>query len=375
MKRLACFATGILLAALAGAQSAVFPAFRPRDARSVAVADVFRSVSSGTDSFFGNPAGYIGADRDILVFGAQSWAYARGSEALVGMLPKALDGGTMSAPGDDFRGFGLGFKLGAGYAGRGVGLGLFVGRDSYTARDDSEESTADAIFCGVFGAAIPVDVPLGKLRFGADIRPFYRLRGATDPAAVDAFAASGGDYDDLLGGTRALSGVGVALNAGLIWDVDDAFAVGFMARDISPSFPVVESTVDERLGSLFGAEDGDFPKAGTALLEPDIALGVSWRPVPAGALRDRVDPRVGAEFGELYALVTGAGGFFDSLSVGAEVTLAKTLALRAGLNGGRPSFGVGLRLLALDLDAAVFSLSQGGDERAGLAVRANVRLQ
>ncbi|MCX7023313.1 MAG: hypothetical protein NT080_01670 [Spirochaetes bacterium] len=373
MKRLFAFAIAIFLAASATAQTTSFPAFRGRDARSSAFADVFRTVSSGTDSFFGNPAGYIGSKQDILVVGAQSWMYGDGRDAIIALLPDVLSGGPMPAPGENFRGFGLGFKIGAGFAGRGLGLGVFLGRDSFVAKNPGETSIVDAILCGVFGAAIPVEIGFGTLRFGVDIRPFYRLRGLPDEAAVADFAASGGDYGDFSGGTQALSGVGVAVNAGVIWDAGPV-SVGFVARDISPSFPVVASTVKECMDSILGGGSGGFTPSGTATLDPDISLGLCWRPMPEGRARSIFDPRLGAEFRDIYGVALGTTDIADALAVGIESVFASTLALRAGLNGSRLSFGIGFRLLAFDLDAAVFDLAEAESGRSGVAIRFNFRL-
>jgi hypothetical protein len=62
---------------------------------------------------------------------------------------------------------------------------------------------------------------------------------------------------------------------------------------------------------------------------------------------------------------------------GAEARLFRIFALRGGFNGGKLSAGLGIKLLFVDLNAAIFTEKEwalpGDDSSSGLALQAAIR--
>jgi len=110
---------------------------------------------------------------------------------------------------------------------------------------------------------------------------------------------------------------------------------------------------------------------------PNVSVGLSWAPKLVIGL---IEPALYLELQDPVQVIQDWGGIGSALNllhVGAEAKFLGFITLRGGLNRGWLSAGAGMKLLFLDLNAAVFTEELGalpGDNpRSGLSVQAAFR--
>ena len=115
----------------------------------------------------------------------------------------------------------------------------------------------------------------------------------------------------------------------------------------------------------------------TAIFVPDVSLGLSWKPRFVPGL---IEPSVYCELQNVVYVADnwdGIGSALNLLHAGAEVKLLGFIYARGGINRGYLSMGAGVKLLFIDVNAAVFTEELGtlaGDQpRSGVALQAAIR--
>ena len=105
----------------------------------------------------------------------------------------------------------------------------------------------------------------------------------------------------------------------------------------------------------------------------NIAIGLGWNPHLIPWL---IDPTFYFEVQDPVRAAMQHDSFWNLLHAGAELKVLSFMYLRGGINQGWLTTGVGIDLLILEIDAAVFTeelgLHPGDLPRSGVA--ANVRL-
>jgi hypothetical protein len=104
-----------------------------------------------------------------------------------------------------------------------------------------------------------------------------------------------------------------------------------------------------------------------------VHAGAEFHP-DLGGLSFLIDPSVHAE----YVMTSGVdSSFWTNLHLGAEVRVLRMLRLRAGLNQGYTTLGVGLKLLFLEAHVAYFGREMGSyaGARQNQGVTAEVALR
>jgi hypothetical protein len=379
MKRIPALAlASLLLASAAFAESIDYASLVPKTAKAMALGGVFTAVPTTEFSFFGNPAAFASQRAGFLLPTVDAWAYLRPTADNLGNLGSASkDGdflssvfGLMSENG----GSGGGASAGLGYAGR--GLGLFFLTDNYFEGTSPAGAVvhSDTQATAVLGMGVPLHLGPLELSVGGDLRPFYRVRlldaDGQAPSLVDLLVnGSSGLYSDAF--------FGAAMDLGASLKFAD-FTAGLSIRDIAPSFPIARGTLAElqsRLGSGSLPDTSSSPYK--AVIVPAVSAGLSWAPKLAP---DKVDPVLYLELQDPVGVIkewNGAGSALNLLHIGAEVEFFNIVTLRGGLNRGWLSAGAGIKLLFLDLNAAVFTEELGalpGDHpRSGLSLQAALR--
>ncbi len=386
MRRTAAIALALLLSG-ASLAAEIFPSLAPKDATSMALGGCFTSIPTAQFSFFGNPAAFAAPKGSLTLIYTDAWAYIKPTSSNISSFANALKGsnslgaiaGLMPANG----GIGGGASVGLGYAGRGLGLGLFATSDEYAAGDSIPGAVldSDTEVSAVIGLGLPIKLLGTTVSLGGDLRPFYRvLAGESLADVVNGLASSGGGDSqtsvlDKPGVVEA--GFGLAMDLGAAVQLG-SFGIGFSIRDISPSFSVWTGSFQELFSSL---GKGTLPDAGrnsnTAIFAPDLSVGMSWKP---RLFPGFVDPALYLELQDPVWVAQnwdGIGSAFNLLHAGAEIKLLNLITLRGGINRGWLSAGAGLKLLFLDIDAAVFTEELGAlpgdDPRSGLALQAAIR--
>jgi len=379
--------TALLLALLAwappdrpGAQSWE-PAAVPVSPEVLAQGGSFTANAEGFQALFHNPAALASARKSFTFLTASSWVYANPARLFGSLRGDAAALADFMEGEITTGGFGMGSGLGLGYVGRGLGLGAVLNVDSYlwgpTTLGATGHLTADLQFVAGFALKTLGD----RLWLGADVRPLIRLAVPVDYDSMFGFfdaLQSGGDPLAALESAPALYGYGFGVDLGALL-VLGGLRVGLSVRDfLGTSLIYRQSTFGEVLESL--QKTGGFPSSGSALAEDpvvpmELSLGLSYR----FDFAPRVfDPVVHLAFSDLLTVIRGERSPWTALHVGTEIRLLRFLALRAGLNQGYLSFGGGLRVPMLELNAAFFTREMGrhlGDQpSSGMALEVALRL-
>ncbi len=381
MKRIgiALLAAFLLLGSLA-AQDISLSGFSPKDARALGMGGAFTAVSEGFGSLYGNPAGFASSKGELSILAPTAWLYVRPTSDNLALLRSAAtdDGATVDALETLLtdNGLGGGANLGIGYVGKGLGLGAFVTADAYAAGDTLAGAVMDVDlqFNAVIGLARTVKLFGLGLTLGGNLRPFYRAVG--DIPLSEVVGALMGDEDpgavflskEMVSGFGLAADLGAALNLG-------SLTLGLAVRDIAPAFQAYRNTVQDLADSGFVTSSGT--PVGSFTLTPNVVLGARWDP-DLGAFTRILDPRVFLEIQDPAAAIRDRASFWNLLHAGVEVEALGFLALRAGVNKGWLSAGLGLDLFFLEIDAAVFTEElgwrPGQNGRSGVALQAAIRL-
>ena len=380
MKRIGIvlFAAVLLLAHLA-AQDIPLSGFAPKDVRALGMGGTFAAVSEGFASLYGNPAGFAAPKGELTILAPTSWLYIRPTSHNIALLRSAAadDGAALSALETLLvdNGLGGGANLGIGYVGNGFGIGTFVTADAYAAGDTLAGAVMDVDlqFNAVIGLARTVRLFGLGLTLGGNLRPFYRAVGDIPLSEVIGAMMGDSNPDDVFLSKELISGFGLAADIGAAVELG-SLTLGLTVRDIAPSFLAYRTTVRALADSGFVASSGS--PAGSFSLTPNVVLGASWHP-DLGALSRILDPRVLLEIQDPLAAIRDRASFWNLVHAGIEVEALGFLVLRAGVNKGWLSAGMGLDLFFLNIDAAVFTEELGwrpGQKgRSGVALQAAIR--
>ncbi len=386
MKRKAIFIILLILAIFAASAQGTlqFSGVTPKDARSMGMGGTFRVFSQGYSSFFGNPAGFAGANSSLTLTDISTWVYLAPTSENVGRVQKIVSGASdsdiLSWAGDWIvknNGFGAGFSIGGGWVGKkGIAIGVVAASDEIAAGNSllGAKLVSATELNGIIGYAYPFTLGPVTLKVGADGRAFYRVQSSpitgwpfskiiNDVLAEDFDASSLNLY----------GGYGFAADAGLVLGLGPVM-LGFSVRDLGLEFKVGSFTVQDLLDINVGA----LPVTGTttATLTPAYTAGLGIRLFE----NQKFEPSIYAELEDPQELLSSSdivASALGSLHAGAQVRVLRFLTIRGGLNKGWYSMGAGLDLSFLEIDAAVFteetSIYPGDKGRSGISVQVGIR--
>lgn len=287
-------------------------------------------------------------------------------------------------------GFGGGGSLGISLVGRGLGLGFIAGSNLFVQGDTfpfGVSGLASTTLAIVGGFAMPVDLFGTRLVIGGDLRPMIRVYSKLDSAAASAMLASLGVSDDgnetqssedavfeALNGTYLYQGAGLGIDLGAMWEIGD-FTIGLSVRDLFDTrFAMYKHQMGDFLSYV--VDNGGFPSnepylnydgsAESPVVEADgnfvipmtVNLGLAFHP-DFGGFSFFFDPIIHAD------LVDPVGVFRDKqspwalLHLGTEVKVLRFIKVRAGINQGYVTGGIGARILFLDVNASIFTRELG----------------
>jgi hypothetical protein len=364
------FALLILLLTAAFAFPADEPPFMPLIPQIMGEGGASVASAHGFESFFTNPAGFSRAGGDFSI-STDTWIYARPDK----LLTLAEGFANSSANESDLLnlvnsevtsgGFGLGELVSIGYAGSGLGLGGFIMADSYLWGPSLLGVGGDISVTIAFVGGLSVPIQLGdlKLHLGADLRPMVRVRAPLSSVVAGSLInglIGQGDILSALNSVTALHGVGIGIDVGAIAEIG-WFSFGVSARDVvGTTFMYNQSPVGTILDTLTG---GQTLPQGTPTAEPytipmDVSAGVSFHP-DLGSLKTFIDPTVHVDMKDIIGVILNQSSPWTLLHIGAEVKLLSLLTVQAGIDQGYLTAGVGLHLLFLDLNFAMFTREMG----------------
>ncbi len=101
------------------------------------------------------------------------------------------------------------------------------------------------------------------------------------------------------------------------------------------------------------------PEAYTIPME--VSAGMALHP-DLGSLSSLIDPVVHVDVQDIIGLAQGEGTVWTHLHAGLEATVIGAFTLRAGLNQGYVTAGVGVHVFFVDLNAAFFTREMGAQQ-------------
>ena len=387
MKRKAIIVIFLILAtAMASAHTALeFTEVTPKDARTMGMGGAFHVFSQGYSSFFGNPAGFAGANSSLTLTDLSVWAYLAPTTQNVERVKSIIDGSATDSDilgyaGDwiiNNNGFGAGLSLGGGWVGKkGIAIGVTLVSDEVAAGNSllGSKLVIATQLNGILGYAYPFNIGPVTLKIGLDGRAFYRVQ--SDPVTGLPFSTI---LNDVLNDTFSLStitllgGYGFAADVGLVAGIGPVM-LGLSARDFGLEFKVgkfnFQNIIDDNISA--------FPLLGTTAvkLNPSYAAGLGVRLFE----NSKFEPSIYTELENpqnIFSSSDMVASALNSLHAGAQVRLMRFITVRGGLNKGWYSLGAGIDLSFLELDAAIFTEELGlypGDKgRSGLSVQVGIR--
>ncbi len=379
---LSAFCTFLLVSGAAAQTTYTLAELYPKDARSMGMGGSFRSLATGYQAFFGNPAGFSGP-ATLTIADLSAWAYFRPNPSTIQELAAIAQGDLDSVDakatlGDIIatNGLGAGSSIGLGWSGKGFGLGLNFVSDSIATGSGYDDALATMRnqANALVGIALPLDLGPFAVHLGIDVRAFYRLdSGSAWPFSTlaDAFV-DGSGFNSQIGSLPLSGGLGLAVDSGAIIALGP-FSAGVMIRDYGYEFSMGDTTVGDLADTL------ELPPRGNSSyrLVPNYAVGMGLDVKTSKAIGlsfsvESDDPRKFAELAQ-----SDIGASFETLHAGIQIEILNILALRSGYNQGLLSFGLGLDLSLVEIDAALFSEPSldlpGNPGRGGLAIQAAIR--
>ena len=401
MKRtLIVFIAALASLSFASAQT-VLTSPEPKDARSIGLGGAFTSLSSGYDSLSGNPAGFASSKGQLTIADFATWGYVKPTQANydriisslpAGSTPTSAETATLTQLASDLittndsvsnnNGLGAGFSAGLGYTGHGLGIGAYIVADAVASgyAIDKSKIAATVVANAVCGFAVPISLGPVTLSLGGDIRPFVRIDSDNTWLVTGLLGAvAGGDSQaivDKLMSETVYGGFGLALDFGTQVKMG-SLSLGLSLRDFTPTYVGSTESLSSFLSDLqtmnFTTTDVTF--------DPTLAAGFAWQPV---LVKNFIEPGLYAEvkapLSEVATLVSGTSekSPWNYVHVGADLKLLSILDVRAGLNQGYITGGVGINLALIELNAAFFTYEVGdypGEQgRSGVSVQASIHL-
>ena len=297
----------------------------------------------------------------LLAFEAAAEAEA-GSGYPAGLISGIVAGIEAGLPSGYLR---AGGQVGLGYAGNGIGLGLFAKAEATVDGTTILQAYGTAhntiTFVGGLG------LTFGSLDLGVSIRPTILGFTRVNAAPIVSSYLTGASIDLATMFTNTVyygSGLGVDIGALLRLG---PFQVGLAVKDLLGTRIVYrKSDFDTYYRSLLqgslpiGDELTPAEQDGIGLIPMKVNAGLQFHP-DLGTLARVIDPSVGVDLLDITSLTrTLQAGealapeqILSVLNFGAELRLLRILSLRGGYYGGYLAAGLGMKLFFVDVNAAV----------------------
>ena len=254
-------------------------------------------------------------------------------------------------------------SLGVGWVGRNLGTGVMV-EDQVIAKSalPATTLTIQHSVAGVIGMAWPIDVGLGTLKLGAALRP-------------EEISLFNPQLTDVISNGASLSSYTVAAGFGLGWDLGarwdyGPFKTGLVIRDIGSTIINFQNFSGTQWSMGLGFPSNGSTTGTTLYRIPTvIGLGGTWTP-DVGSLAPVVQPSLTADFQIPIMDQYTQPSFWTWTHLGGEVRFLQFLTVRAGLNQGYFTFGLGVKMLVVDFNLAVYTDELG--RYSGLSPRSSL---
>lgn len=382
-RRLAAIILFAAICSISGFAQSSLSNLLPKDARSMGLGGSSLVFAEGYGALWGNPAG-LANKKSLTLIDSSTWAYIKPTplniKNILAILNQQMSHDETASTLDGFiaeNGFGGGEYLGFGWIEDGMGLGITSITDAVVSGSALSDSAVDirSQTNAVLGMAWPIHFGPVEFDIGANVRGYYRMETASGGWAFDPLAEAlmtNSDIYSLMYPNKVKGGFGFSIDAGATVSYGP-FALGFMVRDLADKFAMKDSSIEEIANSYMVPSGGlDY-----YAVSPVYTAGLSLKLNQGSSFSTTFFVEADDPFSLVSLLANDIEAIPSKLHIGAEIGLLKFLALRVGYNQGYLSFGMGLDVLFLEVNAAVFTepVSVAGETvgRTGIMVQAAVR--
>ncbi len=329
------------------------PLFAPVLPEIIGQGGAFTANAHGYGALVTNPAGFSMKGGSFTLLSANVGPYFLPTKDANNGIQALMDGDTTA--GITFlseiittNGIGANLNAGLGIVGKGLGLGIIIDADTYGYGKTAFGASFDGAVTttGIAGYSLKLGTDTFGLNIGGDVRLMHRIKmeniAITDLLADDpSFKAAAGNALALdLGAIMQLGSLSIGLS------IRDLGGTQFMYSDFTP----VDSDAFDPMGAG-DVKDYKIPMSGT--------VGVSYHP-DLGGLSFLFDPTVSFDYQKIfYTEDQDKTSFWTGIHAGTEIKVLRFLKVRAGINQGYATAGVGAKLLFIDVNASYFTREMG----------------
>lgn len=350
------------------------PIFSPVLPDIIARGNAVTATAHGYGALFTNPAGFSKVDGSFTLLSASINPYFAPNSENIKNFQLAIDDQTAAI---DLlsdliviNGFGANANTGIAIVGKGLGLAVVMDVDSYGRGKTALGTEVDAVGTVAAIAGLSFNPQFGpfSVHVGGDLRLMYRMK-MDNISVLDLISLSDGTGTP---DVNLLTGGGLAIDFGTIVDYGP-WSFGMSFRDIGGTkFYYEYENLDT--GAIGNVED-DF---GVEYKSPMvISTGFGYHP-DLGALKLLLDPTFNLEYQHIfYADEDNTPSFWTGVHAGTEIRILRFMKVRAGINQGYITAGIGAKVLFLDINMAYFTREMGEyagvDPNSGLALEVAIR--
>jgi hypothetical protein len=381
--------------------------FRPTSARIEAMGGAGIATATGADAFFMNPAN-LGAGtfsmnlpsvsltlfnpKAIIDSGIIEEIQAGGNPGMVAasVATKYLD--IVKAGEGDI----LTTDIDASFTGGGFGFGVQLQEQLHTSSSDgsfgSDMVVAELNLAGTLGLGFRLDLIPGFLSVDAGASARFTYRAYTSEIGLSSAINLAQTSDDIgyvmMRDTMIAAGWGIPIDAGVNVNLPFGLRASAVARNLNGVFTMQDyselgawaNDIVELMGSEPVYTDLN-PQASATPFTYEIPwtldVGIGWTP-DLGRLSSLLRPSLAIDLVDFLGYLEDTDDLWTRINAGAEIRVLNMIDVRAGLNKGYKSVGVGLDLLLVHVDASYYWREYGveiGDKPIdALTVRVNIGL-
>lgn len=384
----------VLLVATMTVSAEIYPEFfnpnisiRPISARAEAMGGAGLATAIGNDAFFFNPAN----------LGERRFSINLPSVTLSAFNPKGIIDSTLlqdiHAEGEwddiaidafntylDLVEAGLGEVLttdvATSYTMGNFGLGIQFQQQLHTTSADGEPGSdafiAEINLAGSLGFGFRIDfIPdMLSLDIGATARMAYKAYTSqiSSQQVIDLIGADSNPFDDILTNEQLAAGWAFPIDAGVNLNLPLGFRISAVARNLSCEYAMYDySELGVGLNNIlrFAGVEPVYEDIGTEATRTGFTyevpltldLGLGWAP-QRGALARRFKPIIAVDLVDFLSVleseVVTAEDLVNRVQAGLEFELLSMVDVRAGVSSNYRSFGIGIDLILVHIDASYY---------------------
>lgn len=378
--------------------------FKPISAKIEAMGGAGLATASGSDAFFINPANLANRKFSLNLPSVSVTVFNPKRIIDKGIIEGITEGEEPAKLALDFlnilntgKGDILTTDIATSFTASGFGFGLQIQEQLHN-YDNSIDTNlfAEINVAATVGLGLRFSIVRNILSIdaGVAVRPTYKFfSDAVNASGLISMFADAEDHpnpeQEFMKNVGVMAGMALPIDIGLNLNLPLGFKVSAVARNINGNFSMQKYSesgvwINEMLGVVGvdpiydDPEDESFSEV-TIEVPWSLDLGIGWIG-SFGKFNNFLKPSLAFDFVDVVGLAEklpdDPNAVWDHLKAGVELKLLSTIGLRAGINRGALSFGVGLDLFAIRVDAAYYWRELGaeiGDKAVdALTLRVNI---